>query len=305
MSLNNSKEKISIEKIGFFPGCIASTEQYGEEMSLREIIPKLGIKLATPQGLSCCGGPLRSINRAIPKFLAVRNLAIFEQENLDILTPCPQCHLVFSRVLHMYKECPDDFKDIQAKLKEEGLKFSGKTSIYHTVGLIYDHIGLESLKKSIVKPFNNQIVAAHYGCHLIRPSSLGRPDSPEQPKKMEYILETLGFKTSNYPELLLCCGAPIYTTHQDTALTKTGQKLTAIQNQKFDALSVSCPWGYRMFDSRQKSAGDIVGEKLEVPIYTLGQLIGLALDINLEKLGIHLNKSPRGTILDGDKKGGK
>lgn len=300
MTLNNSKDSVSIKKIGFFPGCIASTEQYGEEMSLREIIPKFKIKLITPQGLSCCGGPLRSINRAIPKFLAIRNLAIFEKEKLDIFTPCPQCHLVFTRIQNMFEESPDDFNDIQVKLKEEGLKYSGKISIYHTIDLIHDEIGLDTLKKTIVKPFHNQNVAAHYGCHLIRPSSLERPDMPEQPNKIENILEVIGFKTSNYPERLLCCGAPIYTTHQETSLTKTGQKLTAIQNHKFDALTVSCPWGYRMFDSRQKSAGDIVGEKLQVPIYTLGQLIGLALDIKPEKLGIHLNKSPRGTILNGD-----
>ena len=304
MTVNNSNKRKTITKIGFFPGCIASTEQYGEEMSLREIIPKLGIELITPKGLSCCGGPLRSINRAIPKYLAIRNLAIFEKENLDVFTPCPQCHLVFTRLQNMFDKFPEDFNDIQVKLKEEGLKYSGKTSIYHTVDFIHDQIGLDKLKNTITKSFNSQIVAAHYGCHLIRPSSLERPDIPEQPKKIEDILVTIGFKTSNYPERLLCCGAPIYTTHQDTALTKTGQKLTAIQNHKFDALTISCPWGYRMFDSRQKSAGDIVGEKLQVPIYTLGQLIGLALDIKPEKLGVHLNKSPRGTIIN-DNKGEK
>ena len=100
MSLNNSNENKSIKKIGFFPGCIASTEMYGEEMSVREIIPKLGIELISPEDLSCCGGPLRSINISIPKFLAARNLAIFEKENLDIFTPCPQCHLVFTRILN-------------------------------------------------------------------------------------------------------------------------------------------------------------------------------------------------------------
>jgi heterodisulfide reductase subunit B len=298
MSLNESEKQISIKKLGFFPGCIASTEQYGEEMSLREILPKMGVTIETPQGLSCCGGPLRSINSSIPQFLAVRNLAIFEKEELDIFTPCPQCHLVFTRILNMFKENPDDLKDIQTKLKEEGLEFTGKTSILHTVDLIHDYIGLDKLKKIVVKPFKGQSIAAHYGCHLLRPSSLERPDYPEHPKKMEGILETLGLKTANYPERLNCCGALIYMTHQESALTKTGQKLTAVQNRKFDALSVSCPWGYRMFDTRQESAAGVVGEKLQVPIYTLGQLIGLALNINQEKLGIHLNKSPRGAIID-------
>ena len=307
MSLDELKKQISIKKLGFFPGCIASTEQYGEEMSLREILPKMGVTLVTPEGISCCGGPLRSINRAIPQFLAVRNLAIFEKEGLDLFTPCPQCHLVFTRVLHMFKEAPDDFKTIHEKLKEEGLKFTGKTSILHTIDLIHDYVGLDNLKKIVVKPFNGQSVATHYGCHLLRPSSLERPDHPEHPKKMENILEALGLKTSNYPERLNCCGAPIYITHQESALTKTGQKLTAVQNRKFDALSVSCPWGYRMFDTFQESAAGVVGEKLQVPIYTLGQLIGLALNINQEKLGIHLNKSPRGAIMDktSDDQGGK
>ena len=297
MTEQNTQPQINIKKLGFFPGCIAQTEQYAEELALRAILPQLDIEPITPQGLSCCGGPLRSINRAIPQYLAVRNLALFEQENLTVLTPCPQCHLVFTRVLNHYQQQPEQYTDIQTKLKDENLTFTGKTTILHTVNLLYDHVGLDTLKKHIKKPFKQQQVAAHYGCHLIRPSSLPRPDHPEQPTKIEHILQTLGLKTANYPERLNCCGAPIYITHQETALTKTGQKLTAIQNHQYDALTVACPWGYRMFDTRQESAATIVGEKLAVPIYTLSQLVGLALDITPEKLGIHLNKSPRGTLL--------
>lgn len=304
MTEQKTQPPLSTKKLGFFPGCIAQTEQYSEELSLRAILPKLDITLTTPPGLSCCGGPLRSINRAIPLYLATRNLALFEHENLTILTPCPQCHLVFTRVLHQYQQNPKQFTDIQTKLNEENLTFTGKTTILHTIDLLHDHIGLDKLKKHIKKPFNQQKVAAHYGCHLIRPSSLPRPDQPEQPKKIEHILQTLGLKTANYPERLNCCGAPIYITHQESALTKTGQKLTAIQNHQFDALTITCPWGYRMFDTRQESAASIVGEKITVPIYTLSQLIGLALDIKPEQLGIHLNKSPRGNILNNTTKAG-
>jgi heterodisulfide reductase subunit B len=302
--LNNFNSKL---KMGFFPGCIASTEQYGEEMSLREILPKIDIELVTPEDISCCGAPLRSINLALPQFLAIRNLAIFEHEGLNVFTPCPQCHLNFSQILEMFTHTPNNFNDVQEKLKEEGLEFTGNLSIFHTVDLIHDHVGLDKLKSAITNPFQGQLVAAHYGCHLIRPSTIRRSDNSEQPKKMEEILEVLGLKTSFYPERLNCCGAPIYTTHSEGALTKTGQKLVAIRDRNFAALSVSCPWGYRMFDSRQKAAADTVGEKLDIPIYTLGQLLGLAMGCDIEKLGVHLNKSPRGPIpnnIKNDHRGG-
>ena len=47
-----------------------------------------------------------------------------------------------------------------------------------------------------------------------------------------------------------------------------------------------------MFDSRQKKAGETVAAKLEVPVFYLTQLLGLAFGLDERKLGLDLNLSP-------------
>jgi heterodisulfide reductase subunit B len=78
-------------------------------------------------------------------------------------------------------------------------------------------------------------------------------------------------------------------THKDSALTKSGEKIKAIQDRNFDAISIVCPFGGRMLDSKQKMAADTIGEKLNMPVFYLTQLIGLAINKKEDKLGLNLN----------------
>jgi heterodisulfide reductase subunit B len=47
-----------------------------------------------------------------------------------------------------------------------------------------------------------------------------------------------------------------------------------------------------MFDVRQKSAGATTGAKLSLPVVYYTQILGLAMGIPQEKLGLNLNRSP-------------
>jgi heterodisulfide reductase subunit B len=47
-----------------------------------------------------------------------------------------------------------------------------------------------------------------------------------------------------------------------------------------------------MFDMRQKSAAATTGAKLSLPIIYYTQLLGFAMGIPEEKLGLNLNRSP-------------
>jgi heterodisulfide reductase subunit B len=141
-------------------------------------------------------------------------------------------------------------------------------------------------------------LATHYGCHIFRPSELGRPVDSENPQKMERILEMIGAASEDYPEKLDCCGGPLLPVHPETSLTKTGQKLQALQEQEFDGMALACPWCHKMYDSKQQKAGDTVGAKLAVPVAYITQLLGLALGIPKEELGWELNLSPVDKLLE-------
>ena len=279
-------------KFALYPGCIMPTEQYAYELSLREVLSKLGVELIDIKGFSCCGEPLKSVNKMMTLYLAARNVALAEKEGLDLYTPCPMCHFSLSECKKILENNKEMKKRINDVLASEDLMFSGTCELVHTVDLLHDVIGIDKIKSCIKKSFDDMTLATHYGCHLIRPSEIGRPVDSENPQKMETILKVLGARTPYYPEKLDCCGAPILANLAESALTKTGQKLQRIQEQKFDALIDVCPWCHKMFDARQSKSGETVATKLEVPVLYLTQLLGLAFGIEATKLGVNLNSSP-------------
>lgn len=288
------------KKYALFPGCLMPTEQYAYELSIRETLPLLGIELVDLEDFSCCGEPMKSVNQFLTLYLSARNLAIAQKHHLDVFAPCAMCHLALSECKHILEHNPEMKERINSLLTAENLTYTKGPELVHVVDLLYDHIGLETIKKIVKKPLTGLRIAAHYGCHLIRPKEIGRPDDSENPQKIEAILTTIGAQPVNYPQKLDCCGAPLLANLPESALTKTGQKLQAIQEQGIQGMVDVCPWCHKMFDSRQTKAGETVAAKLQVPVVYLTQLLGLAFGLPPEKLGMDLNLSPVEKITKGE-----
>jgi succinate dehydrogenase / fumarate reductase cytochrome b subunit len=291
-------------RLGFFLGCVIPTEQYAYEMSLREVLPPLGVELVDLKNASCCGSPLKNINLLMTTYLSARSIALCEKEGLDVFAPCPLCHNALSEI----KQALDSnagLKDrVNGMLGDEGLKYEGRARILHTIDLLHDEIGLEKLKEQVKAPVGDVRIAAHYGCQSLRPHAVPRPDDSENPQKIEGILKAIGAKTADYDEKLNCCGAQIMVNLPESALTKTGQKLKAVQDRGFDGLAIVCPWGQRMLDAQQDKAGETISEKLSMPVFYLTQLVGKALGIEDSKLGLYLNISPVDELGQGQSEGG-
>ena len=267
--------------------------QYAYEMSVREIMPRLGVELVDLDNASCCGTPVQSVNMVAAVYLAARNIAIAEKMGFsDLLAVCNGCHLSLFEAAHFLSHDEKLKEQVSSLLKEENLQYSGKIRIWHTIDFLHDMVGEETIKKTVVHPLNGLKVAVHYGCHILRPSSVGTVDDPEDPQKLDRLIEWLGAKSISYPEKLDCCGAMLMLSHPDAAFTFTGLKLEAAQDSGADVLIDTCPSCQNMFDVRQKSAGATTGAKLNMPVIYYTQLLGLAMDIPQEKLGLNLNRSP-------------
>jgi heterodisulfide reductase subunit B len=289
-----------MRKYAFYPGCVMPTEQFAYEKSIRETFPVLDIELVDLGGFSCCGEPMKSVNQLMTLYLSARNLALCEEKQLDLFAPCPMCHLVLTECRRVMESDQRMSDRINAMLKSEDLAYQGSSDIVHTVDLLYDVVGVDEIKHHVKKPLKGLKAATHYGCHLVRPHEIGRPVDSENPQKMEKILKVLGIQPLDYSEKLDCCGAPILGNLPESALTKTGQKLVAVQEHGFDVFVDVCPWCHRMFDAKQSKAGETVAAKLGVPVVYLTQLLGLAFGMGKEKLGFNLNLSPVDKITVGD-----
>ena len=267
-------------------------------MSVRAIMPQLGLELVELNNVSCCGTPIQSVNMLAALYLAARNLAIAEKTGLDdLLLPCNGCYLSLSEAAHFLSQDNKLKERINNVLKEENLRYEGSIKIWHTINLLHDLVGEEKMRRVVKRPLNGLKLAVHYGCHILRPSTLQPVDNPETPRKMEELVEWLGAKNVPYPEKLDCCGYMLLLSHPDAALTFSGLKLKAIQDWGADALVVSCPSCQMMFDMRQKSSAATTGAKLNIPVLYYTQLLGLAMGISTERLGLNLNRSPIDELL--------
>ena len=284
-------------KVAVFWGCCIQSNQYAYEMSLRETLPHLGVELIDLNEAICCGDPVKSVNDFAADFLAIRVLALADQTGLEnLLVPCNRCHFTISEAQETMRN-PRIAEKIKELLKEEGLDYNPSIRVWHTIDMLHDLIGLEKLKKALKRPLKDLKVATHVGCQIIRYSDLGRVDDAEDPQKLDDLIRTLGAETVDYAEKLDCCGAALTRSHPDSALSLAGSKLKAVQALKVGAMVVSCPDCQLMFDAKQKNAGTTVGAKLSVPVVYYSQLLGLALGIDHDKLGLNLNQSPVDQLL--------
>jgi heterodisulfide reductase subunit B len=280
-------------KVAVFWGCCILTEHYAYEMSLREVMPALGVELMDLKGASCCGDPIKSVNELAVTYLSARTLALAEGSGLaDLLVPCNRCHLTLSETIYRLKNDPQTRSKIQALLDEEDLKYLGNIRVWHTIDLLHDKVKLEKIKEKMKAPLNGLKLATHPGCQILRPSEIGRVDSPEAPKKLDELVQVLGAETVDYSEKLDCCGSALLNTRQDAALSLAGAKIRILQDCGVDGLVVSCPECHLMYDYRQGAAAATIGGKLNLSVFYYTQLLGVALGIEHKKLGLYLNKSP-------------
>lgn len=279
-------------KMPVYWGCVIPTIQYAYEMSVREVMPLLGVELVDLENASCCGTPVQSLNMNAATYLAARNIAIAEKMGFnELLAVCNGCHLSLFEASHFLIHDEKLREETSSLLKEEALAFSGNVKIWHTIDFLHDKVGETTIRKAVTHPLNDLKLAVHYGCHILRPSSLGTVDDPENPQKLDALIEWLGAKSISYPEKLDCCGAMLMLSHPDAAFTFTGLKLKAVQESGAEALVDTCPSCHNMFDMRQKSAAATTGAKLNLPVIYYTQLLGLAMGIPQEKLGLNLNRS--------------
>jgi heterodisulfide reductase subunit B len=280
-------------KVAVFWGCRILTEHYGYELSVREVMPKLGVELVDLEGASCCGDPIKSVSDHAVTYLSARTLALARRTGLkDLFAPCNRCHLTLSEAKYRLENDTETLDKIQLLLKEEGLEYSGEIRVWHTIDLLYDLIKPEAIKEKVKTPLNGFKLATHPGCQILRPSEIGRVDNPEAPMKLDELVQALGAETIDYSEKLDCCGSALLSTHQDAALSLAGTKIKALQEYGVDGLVVSCPECHLMYDYKQEAAGATVGGKLKLPVFYYTQLLGVALGVENKKLGLHLNQSP-------------
>jgi heterodisulfide reductase subunit B len=287
-------------RYALYLGCTIQSEQYGYEASVRETLPRLGIELEDMEGASCCGFPaLNSVSKLGWHYLSARNLAIAENMGLAVLPLCNGCHLSFIETKHFLENDPELKDVINMNLEKEGLNYGGDIRVVHLLEALHDEVGTQKISEKVVKPLEGIRLASHPGCHAIRPSDLQRVDDAENPQKLDDLIRALGAETFDYPEKIDCCGSQLAATSGRVTLRIAGEKLQAVKSYGFDGLVTTCPFCFKMYDGRQRAIkGALKDASLDLPVFYYTQLLGLAMGLGPEKLGLDLNLSPIDPVLE-------
>jgi len=276
-------------KYAFFLGCNtpARVEQY--ERSSRAVLKTMNVELFDFREFTCCGYPLRNIDRKAFLLAAAGNMAIAEREGLDMLILCKCGFGTFKEAQHYLENHNDLLVEINRSLAPNGLRYEGRVQIKHLLSVLYHDVGLDSLKKKIALTFKDLKIATHNGCHALRPSKITQFDDPVAPVIFDSLVKITGATSVDWTNKLECCGAPLMGVNDELSMNLTRKKLESGKNAGAHFMCTACPFCQIQFDTVQSMMASNDSGNGCLPSVLYPQLLGISLGIDAETLGINKN----------------
>jgi CoB--CoM heterodisulfide reductase subunit B len=280
-------------RYAFFVGCTTLSRLEGYELSTRRVAERLGVDLVDMPGSSCCGTTyLETLDHKTALAVAARNICIAEELGLDIVTVCNGCTEVLTRANKALKEDAALRDDINSVLADVGKQFKGTVEVKHFVRMLKEDIGLDKIRAEVKRPFKGLRVGAHYGCHMLRPSDIMSYDDPEAPTTLDDLINVTGARSVSYPNKLECCTGPIIGIREKVTWSVGLEKVENVKKYA-DIMVTTCPDCYMVYERCQ-----LMAEKSpDVPVVHYPQLLGLALGLGYDELGLEKNRIDASRIL--------
>jgi len=288
-------------KYALYPGCTVLGRGRNYELAARAVAKELGIEFVDLDDFECCGFPIKSVHYETFLLMAARNLLAAEEKELDICTLCSACTGSLTEINKHLIEHFDEKTRIVALLKKHGIDYrmSKNIKVKHFTKILYDDIGIEEIRQLIKKRFINLNVAAHYGCHYLKPTNIyDNPEDPENPYSLDELIRVTGANPKNYPEKVRCCGAGLLAISEDVAYLVARPKLKNLSGNATDAMVLMCPFCSVMFDDNQRKMEQKFGEQYNLPVLYYPQLLGLALGLDEKLLGLRMNRVSTRALLE-------
>lgn len=280
-------------RYAYFIGCTTPFRVSNYDLSTRRVMDRLDIELVDMPDAGCCGLYYELVNELTYLSMAARVISMAEDLKLDLMVVCNGCNGSLFRANLKLKQNPGLKDKVNEILSGIGREFKGTIDVKHYVKVLWEDVGVDRIREKVVNPLNIK-VAAHYGCHLLRPSEEIRFDNPQDPVSLDQLIEATGAKSIDYYEKSLCCGGYVLAADKSIAYAMTGEKLRNVQKAGADVMVTACPFCNVMYDANQRAIENESGEKLGVPVLHYPQLLGLAMgltarDVGLEQNRVHVN----------------
>lgn len=275
-------------KFAYFSGCKIPFELEAYGLSFEAVMKKLSVQLI-PLPFNCCGYPSRSKNLEISVLSAIRNLAIAEKQGLDLITPCKCCFGQFKHAIYAWNTHSGLRNRLNTILEQEGLSWSGQTTVTHLLSFLYHDLGPARLKPYITHPFSNEKSVVQYGCHALRPFSITQFDDPFAPQIFEALVKLTGLQLIEWSKRTECCGHPIYETHKKLSLKMLDAKLKSASETGAAYIINACTHCQIQYNA--VCMADDKGKNSFMPVL-FTQILGMAMGIPQTELGMNDQSEP-------------
>ena len=274
-------------KYAFFPGCVLESAAKEDYMATVAVAKNLGIELEELDGWTCCGAShVQDIAPEITLATNARNIALAEEKGLNLLTVCNTCTLMLREAKNELDNNEKEKNEVNKKLAQIGKQYRGTTDITHFLWVLIRDYGLDKLKEKVVKPLTGLRVAEYYGCHILRPQTEMGFEDYQMPTSLADLISAIGATPIDFSRKLDCCGFhAVYPAH-DSVMQMTGSINKDAATEGADCVVTPCPLCQMQLDMFQKEAKEVVGGGKDMPILHMSQLVGLALGITPEEMGM-------------------
>jgi len=273
-------------KVAFYPGCVSKGACPELYVSANAIAEPLGLELEELREAACCGaGVLSEQNHDLADSLNGLTLAMAESKGADLMTICSTCQGVLSGTNYNLMNDSTRRHKVNATIGDQGFHYSGKVKVKHMLWMLFEDIGLDRVRAAIKRKLTGLKIAPFYGCYILRPEEyLGLRERPERKTYLEQLIALLGAEPVEYRGATKCCGFPMLTFNRDKSLAMAGNHIIEAKDKGADLLVTPCPLCHLNLDGQQPDAARVLKKRIDVPIFHLPQLLGLAFGLSPEEL---------------------
>jgi len=276
----------------YYPGCSALKSATELDLAARKVMDKLGITWNTLDQAACCGsrecGGLKVVDEPFAMANNSRTLAMAEEMGATtVLNVCSTCQLELEGDNTRLKNKPSLLKSVNGILDKIDLHYNGSLDVKNLLYVLIDDLGVDVIKKAVARPLKGFKFAPFYGCHLLRPSSLHKyREDPYNPRSLGLLIEALGGEEVKYDGATKCCGFHSILIKPKPSLEMSGGHLLEAKDNGADFIVTPCPLCHTVLDSYQLDIEKTLETKIQIPVLHLSQMVGLALGVKPEDLGM-------------------
>lgn len=272
----------------YYPGCSLQATANAYDVSTKKVAEQLGLSLKEIDDWNCCGATEYFTINTIPAYsLVARNLSLAAQNingTSDLVAPCSACFLNLRKTDQYMGKYPKLNKQVNQALNAGGLEYQpGSLRVRHLLDILVEDVGYERIQEAITRPLYGLRVAPYYGCLIVRPET---GYDTEYPVHLDKLMTTLDATVVDFPMKTHCCGGHMTQISEEVAYELIRRILNNAHHYEADVIVTLCPMCQLNLDAYQQEVNRFFNTNYNIPILYFTQLIGLALGLSPEELGI-------------------